>query len=76
MNVIIPVTASLVFAIILIVVIRYFIKEKQKKLTDNISAELAVEGGRLLVQPERGSFRGATQKYGKIKCDWRDLSDY
>ncbi len=65
----IPVAVSLVFTFALLFTIKYFINAKQKKLMDKISEELAVEGGSLLISPERGSFRGSTQKYGKIKCD-------
>jgi hypothetical protein len=69
MNVIIPLAASLIFTFVLLFLIKSFVQGRQKKLMESISREIAVESGSILIQPESGSFRGSTQKYGKVKCD-------
>jgi len=69
MNVIIIVVVSLTFTFVLLAVIKYIVNENQKKLVESISGEIAVSGVEIVISPERGSFRGATQNYGKIKCD-------
>ncbi len=69
MNEYLLIVILLIAAVVLFCVARFWLKRKRDELRSGLQFDTAMAGGELLVPPQKASFRGATQRYGKVKND-------
>ena len=58
-----------VAAIVLFFGIHYWMARKRAELRESLQQDLAMTPGDMLIPPQKASFRGATERFGKIKND-------
>lgn len=58
-----------IFVIVLISFLNTMLKINAFKKANSIITDIAMKGEKIIISPEWGSFRGATKRFGRVKCD-------